>query len=141
MSRNETTFWPIYIWILGVGGGNLHWHVIVRVHHFSVSLMSVNVRKKVKIIQESTHSCTKPDPGHHMGNWQRHNKTSRTREPRSQSFPQQVTTRLQVIDKTVWQRQTRNKNNIKDPQKKHRLETVSKKITVMFQEHIGGGRT
>ena len=41
------------------------------------------------------------------------------------ALSQQVTTRLQGKDKTVRQRQTRKTNNIKDPQKKYRLGTVS----------------
>ena len=40
-----------------------------------------------------------------------------------------VTTKLQGTDKTVRQRQTRNTNDKKDPQKTHRLRTVRKKIT------------
>ena len=39
------------------------------------------------------------------------------------------TTRLQTTDKTELQIQTRNTNKKKDPQKKHHLGTVSKKIT------------
>ena len=38
------------------------------------------------------------------------------------ALSQQVTTRLQLTEKTAWQ--TRNTNNKKDPQKKHRLGTV-----------------
>ena len=30
--------------------------------------------------QESIQSSTTPDPGQHMGKWQKHKKTSRTRE-------------------------------------------------------------
>ena len=41
-------------------------------------------------------------------------------------FSKQVTTRLQGTNKPAWQ--ARNTNNKKDPQKKHRLETTSKKI-------------
>ena len=41
------------------------------------------------------------------------------------AFSQQVTTRLQETDKTGWQRQITKK----DPQKKHHLGMVSKKIT------------
>ena len=42
------------------------------------------------------------------------------------ALSQQVITRLQETDMTVWQRPPRKK---KDPQKKHRLRTVSQKIT------------
>ena len=35
--------------------------------------------------QESMQSIT--TPGHHMGKWQKHKKTSLTREPRGQPFP------------------------------------------------------
>ena len=42
------------------------------------------------------------------------------------ALSQQVTTRLQGTDNTVKQRQPRNTNNKKEPQKKHRLGMVSK---------------
>ena len=63
---------------------------------------------------------------------------------------QQVTTRLQDTDKTVWQRLTQNKErSTKDLQKKYRLGTVSKEITgglklvSRYQHHpkILGGTT
>ena len=37
--------------------------------------------------QESIQSITTPDQGHCMGKWQKHKKTSHTREPRGQPFP------------------------------------------------------
>ena len=40
--------------------------------------------------QESIQSSTAPDPGHHMVKWQKHKKTSHTRERRGQSFPSLV---------------------------------------------------
>ena len=55
--------------------------------------------------------------------------TSPTTKRRDQPHYQQVTTRLQGTDKTVWQRQTRNTNYKENPQKKCRLGKVSKKIT------------
>ena len=64
--------------------------------------------------------------GHHMGKWQKHKK-HHTQESQDVSPFQQMTSRLQWTDKKAWQ--TRNINYKKDPQKKHRLGTVSKKIT------------
>ena len=46
----------------------------------------INSKKEGKD-QESIQSSTTPDPGHHMGKSQIHNKTSHTREPRGQPFP------------------------------------------------------
>ena len=37
--------------------------------------------------RESIESNTTPDPGHHMGKWQKHKKTSHTKEPSGQPFP------------------------------------------------------
>ena len=51
-----------------------------------------------------------------------------TPEAKRSGLSQQVTTKLQGADKIVLQ--TQNTNNIKDPQKKHHLGTVSKKISV-----------
>ena len=59
---------------------------------------------------DSIQSDTKPDPGYHMGKWQKHNKTSQTRAKRS-AFSQQVNTRQQNMTNT-------NINNKNDPQKK-----------------------
>ena len=50
------------------------------------------------------------------------------RAKRSNLTKQEIT-RLRGTYKTIWQRKTRNTNNKKDPQTKHRLDTVSKKIT------------
>ena len=61
-----------------------------------------------------------------MGKWQCHNKTSQTRAKRS-AFSQQVTTRHQQTDvhESIAKQ---DRNNINDPQKKHRLGMVSKTI-------------
>ena len=48
------------------------------------------------------------------------------RRAKRSALSQQVTTGLQDTDKTIWQRQTQN---IKDPQKKYPLGTVSREIT------------
>ena len=49
--------------------------------------------------QESIQSNTTPDPGHHMGKWQKHNKTTPTYKRAKRPFlSQQVTTRLQGTD-------------------------------------------
>ena len=44
---------------------------------------------------------------------------------KSQALSQQVTTRLQRTDNKAWQ--TRKIDHKSDPQKKHRLDTISKK--------------
>ena len=86
--------------------------------------------------QESIQSSTTPDPGHHMRKWQKHNKTSHTREQRIQPLPSRWT------DKKAWQ--TWNINHENDPQKKHHLVTVSKntfisglKLVSWRQPHLG----
>ena len=43
---------------------------------------------------------------------------------------QQMSTKLKGTDKTAWR--TRSANNKKDPLKKHRIETVSKKSTCLM---------
>ena len=53
-------------------------------------------------------------------------KNTHNRAKRSE-LSQQLTTRLQETDTKV--RQKRNTNNKNNPQKEHRLKTVSKKIT------------
>ena len=37
--------------------------------------------------QDLIQLSTTPDPGYHMRKWQRHKKTSQTREPRHQAYP------------------------------------------------------
>ena len=37
--------------------------------------------------QELLQSFTTPDPGNHLGKWQKHKQTSQTRESRGQTFP------------------------------------------------------
>ena len=61
-----------------------------------------------------------------MGKWQRHNQTPQTRAKRL-AYSQQVTTRHQQTDvhESITKQDRNNKN---DPQKKHRLRTVSKYI-------------
>ena len=73
--------------------------------------------------QELIRSSTTPDPGYQ---WESENVTSQTRAKRS-ALSQQVTTRHQQTD--VHESITKqDRNNINDPQKKHRLGTVSKNI-------------
>ena len=76
--------------------------------------------------QESIHSSTTPDPGHHMGIWQKHKKTSyqRVKRPGLPSrWSQGCKDRQDSMTKT-----TRNISNKKDSQKMYHLGTVSKKI-------------
>ena len=75
--------------------------------------------------QESVQSSTTPDQGNHMGKWQKHKKTSYTRQPRGQPFPSRWPQGYKEQKDTM----TWNTNNKKDPKKKHRLGMISKKIT------------
>ena len=60
-----------------------------------------------------------------MEKWQKHNKTSQTRVIRS-AVSQQVTKRQQWTDTKAWQTQDINNTKFNDPQKKYRLEMISK---------------
>ena len=66
-----------------------------------------------------------------MGKWPRYNKTSQTKVERSAPF-QQVTTRYQQTD--VHESITKqDRNNTNDPQKMHRLGTVSKYTCILLE--------
>ena len=76
--------------------------------------------------QESIQSSTTPDPGYQ---WESDNVTIRhhKQEPRGQPFPSRWPQGIKKTD--VHESITKqDRNNINDPQKKHRLETVSKNI-------------
>ena len=66
----------------------------------------------------------------HTTIWDNNKKTRNIiyQKAKRSAFSQQVTTRLQGTGKTVWQKQTRNTNYKNDPQKKHSLGMVGKKI-------------
>ena len=85
--------------------------------------ISNKVKKATKIRNPSKNIT--PAPGCHMGKWQNTIEYHK-REPRSQPFFQQVTTRQQWTDAKVLQTQDINKAN--DPQKKYRIGTVSKSV-------------
>ena len=72
--------------------------------------------------QESIQSSTTPDPGHHIGEWQKHKKTSHTWEPRGQPFfnrhPKAARNRHGSMPQT-------NMNNKEDLQMKHRLQNYA----------------
>ena len=85
-----------------------------------------NKSKEESKDQELIKSNTTPDPARHIGKWQNTRKHHTYKRARSSALPQQVTTRLQGIDKTVWQTWSTNDKN--DPQKEYRLGTVSKNI-------------
>ena len=70
-------------------------------------------------------SSTTPDAWHHMGKWQKLNITYKQEVYPFQAW---MTTRLQLTGKKAWQ--TRNINNRKDSQKKHRLGHTSDKTTM-----------
>ena len=76
--------------------------------------------------QESIQSSTTPDPGYQ---WESDNVTIRRhkREPRGQPLPSRWP---QGINKQMCMKayQKQDRNNINDPQKKHRLGMVSKNI-------------
>ena len=73
-------------------------------------------------VLELIQSSTTPNRGHLIEKWQE-NITHKI--AKRLALSKQVTTELQSTDKKA--RQTRNINNKNDPQKKHRLGTVSKK--------------
>ena len=78
--------------------------------------------KKEDKDQESILSSTTPDPGYQ---WESDNVTTRQH---TRALSQQVTTRHQQTD--VHESITKqDRNNINDPQNKHRLGTVSKYLT------------
>ena len=52
-----------------------------------IALVSNCKSKEDKKDQESIHSSTTLNPGHHLEKWHKHQKTSHTREPRGQPFP------------------------------------------------------
>ena len=79
--------------------------------------------------QESIQSSTTPDPGYRIGKWQKHKKTSHTREPRGQPFPSRWSQGCKKQTRQYGKDKRKTQNNKKDPQKKHRLGMVSKKIT------------
>ena len=77
-------------------------------------MLSRRLSKKEDKDQESIQSSTRPDPGYQ---WESDNVTIRhhKREPRGQPFPSSQQTDLhESITK-------QDRNNINDPQKKHRL--------------------
>ena len=89
--------------------------------------------------QESIQSSTTTDPGYQ---WESDKVTIRhhKRVPRGQPFSQQVTTRHQQTD--VNENITKqDRNNINDPQKKHRLGTVSKNILPEGLNQFNGAPT
>ena len=84
--------------------------------------------------QESIQSSTRPDPRYQ---WESDNITSRDKRS---ALSQQVTTRHQQTD--VHESITKQyRNNIKDPQKKHRLGTVSKTILLEGLNRFNGAPT
>ena len=89
--------------------------------------------------QESIQSSTTPDPGYQ---WESGNVTirqSQTRAKRS-ALSQQVATRHQQTDvhESITKQDRNNKN---DPQKKHRLRTVSKNILLEGLNQFNGAPT
>ena len=86
--------------------------------------------------QESIQSSTTPDPGYQ---WESDNVTIRHHKPEPRG-PQQVTTRPHQTD--VHESITKHdRNNINDPQKKHRLGTVSIKILLECLNRFNGAPT
>ena len=101
--------------------------------------IQVKQSKKLGKDQESIQSSTRPDPGYQ---WESNNVTIRhhKREPRGQPFPSRWTTRHQQTD--VHESITKqDRKNINDPQKKHRLGTVSKNILLEGLNQFNGAPT
>ena len=53
--------------------------------------------------------CSTPDPGHCMGKWQKKQENITYKNAKRSALSQQMTTRQQETDITVWQRQTQIK--------------------------------
>ena len=81
----------------------------------SAVMFNIKIKSEGKY-QESIQSNTKPEPEHHMGKWQKHKKTYITYK---------TVKKLDLTQQVTSDGQTRNKNNKKDPQKKHHLGIVS----------------
>ena len=95
--------------------------------------------KKESKDQELIQSSTTPDPGYQ---WESNNVPIRhhKREPRGQPFAQQVTTRHTQTD--VHESITKqDRNNINNPQKQHRLGTVSTNILLEGLNRFNGAPT
>ena len=96
----------------------------LKTHHhiFALFLQS----KKEGKDQESIQSSTTPDPGYQ---WESNKLTIRhhKREPRGQPFPSRWPQDNNKQTRTK-AKQTHNRNNMNDPQKKYRLGMVSKYI-------------
>ena len=98
---------------------------------FEIKLAYIEVRKRTKIKNRYNQAP--------MGIVQRHNYTSQTRAKRS-AHSQQVTTRYQQAD--VHENITKqDRNNINNPQKKHRLGTVSENILLEGLNRFNGAPT
>ena len=102
-------------------------------------ISSLNKNKKEGKDQESIQSSTTPDQGYQ---WESDNVTIRhhKREPRGQPFFQQMTTRHQQTD-VHYSITKQDRNNIYDPQKKHRLGTVSENILLEGLNQFNGAPT
>ena len=95
--------------------------------------------KKEGNYQESIQSSTTPETGYQ---WKSDNFTIRQykRDPRGQPFPSRWLLGISKQMRTkAWQKQYRN--NINDPQKKHRLGTASKNILLEGLNRFHGAQT
>ena len=112
-------FWEIK-WVRG------HWM-------FRQACALLQVKKEGKD-KELIQSSTTPDPRHHRGKWHNHKETSHTREPRGPPFHSRWSNDCKEQTRQ-YNRDEREKQMKKDPQKKYHLGTVSKILKGLYQLH------
>ena len=118
----ENHFWSFWEWTFYTG-----FTVVLFRNHLVRQLFES--REECKD-QESIQSSAKPDPGQHMGKWQKHSKHNTQESQEGSPLPTGGHTALRNRPDTI--RNTTMKHNLdnkKDPQKKHRLGTTTQKIT------------
>ena len=87
-------------------------NVHIKLYIFAWNTLVWHQSKDEGKYQESIQSSSTPDPGHLMGKWQKHKKTSHTREPRVCPF-QSGDHKAARNTKNIWQSQRQNANNKK----------------------------
>ena len=97
-------------------------------YHQYVQQLDPDQSKKEGKYQESVQSCTTSDPGYQRES----NKLTirkHKREPRGQPFPSRWPQNINQQTR-MKAKQTQDRNNMNDPQKKYRIGSVSKNISL-----------
>ena len=87
LPKNKFNYWEIWV---SEESGEIFLMILLHKWHFKWESQDSKSKKDGKD-QESIQLSTTPDPGYHMGKWQKHNLTSQTRAKRSalsQQWPQ-----------------------------------------------------